>query len=176
MKKSQIAVTVLFLVPLGLGLMSCESATEKGRAYFENLKQRAEAGEAEAQTKLAHIYRGNNTDRTQVTGTTTTVTMTTKGIVAEDPQAAVKWFLKAAEQGYGKAAFGLAQMHHHPKVNWGVINPSLREALKWYRKAVELGLDGLQKEVAAKSIRELTEHSKVEEEAGKKTTPLPKKK
>jgi TPR repeat protein len=176
MKKSQIAVTVLFLVPLGLGLAFCESATDRGRAYFENLKRRAEAGEAEAQSGLANIYRGHNDEWTQVNGTTTTVRMTTKGIVAEDPQAAVKWYRKAADQGHGEAAFKLAQMHHYPNVNWEGFTPSLREALKWYRKAVVLGLDGVQKEIAAKSIRELTEKWKVAEEAGKKIAPLPKKK
>ena len=175
MKKSQIAVTVLLLVPLGLGLAFCESATDRGRAYIENLKQRAEAGEAEAQSGLASLYRGHNDEWAQVTGTTTTVTMTTKGIVAEDPQAAVNWYRKAAEQDYGPAAFGLAQMHHYPNVNWEGFTPSLREALKWYRKAVKLGLDGFQKEIASKSIRELTEKWKVEEEAGKKIAPLPDK-
>ena len=62
-----------------------------------------------------------------------TVRMTTKGIVAEDPQA----------------------------------------ALKWYRKAVALGPNDFQKEIAAKSIRELTEKWQVEEEAGKKIAPIP---
>ena len=47
----------------------------------------------------------------------------------------MKWYLKAAEQGYGHAQDNLGYMYEH-----GVGVPTdYREALKWYQKAAAQG-------------------------------------
>lgn len=89
-----------------------------------------------AQVVIANIYRGRQSSSHATTGGRTTTIMSTKGIVAEDPQAAVKWC----------------------------------------RKASELGCERLQQEVAQKSIRELAEELEVEETSDQKVEPRPKKK
>ena len=60
--------------------------------------------------------------------------------VPEDAREAVKWYRKAAAQGYAKAQFNLGFMYTKGK---GVPKDD-REAAKWYRKAAEQGLSNAQ--------------------------------
>ena len=56
--------------------------------------------------------------------------------VKRDPGEAVKWLLKAAEQGQANAMFFLGGCYQH---GFGV-NADQAEAAKWYRKAAEQGV------------------------------------
>ena len=55
--------------------------------------------------------------------------------VLEDDKEAVKWYRKAAEQGYAAAQFNLGNMYANGK---GIPEDD-KEAVKWYRKAAEQG-------------------------------------
>ncbi len=57
-----------------------------------------------------------------------------KGLV-RDNAVAVKWFRKAAEQGYARAQFNLGWMYD----NGRGVSKDESEAVKWYRKAAEQG-------------------------------------
>jgi uncharacterized protein len=48
----------------------------------------------------------------------------------------VKWFRKAAEQGYANAQHNLGYMYHSGKG----VTQDYAEAVKWYRKAADQGL------------------------------------
>ena len=52
----------------------------------------------------------------------------------------MKWYRKAAEQGFEDAQFNLGLMYSQGK---GVLQ-DYKEALKWYRKAAEKGLGNAQ--------------------------------
>ena len=82
----------------------------------KTLKQRAEAGDAEAQVHLGSAYYAG------------------KG-VPQDLQEAANWFRKAAEQGNADAQYNLGVMYHKGE---GVLEDD-KEAVKWYRKAAEQG-------------------------------------
>ncbi|WP_146113983.1 tetratricopeptide repeat protein, partial [Haemophilus influenzae] len=53
--------------------------------------------------------------------------------VKQDDFEAVKWYRKAAEQGYADAQFNLGNMYYN---GHGVKQDDF-EAVKWYRKAAE---------------------------------------
>ena len=55
--------------------------------------------------------------------------------VKEDKKEAVKWYRKAAEQGYSRAQHNLGYMYEN---GYGV-EQDYKEAVKWYRKAAEQG-------------------------------------
>jgi hypothetical protein len=62
----------------------------------------------------------------------------------EDYEAAVKWYLKSAEQGYAEAQHDLGYCYQE-----GVgISHDSKEAVKWYRKAAEQGFVEAQFELA----------------------------
>ena len=56
--------------------------------------------------------------------------------VPQDKAQAVKWYRKAAEQGYAAAQYNLGVMYYNGQ---GVPQDDA-EAVKWYRKAAEQGL------------------------------------
>ena len=176
MRRPHRVAHAIALATLAWGLACCDSAANQGKAYFDDMKLRAEAGEAVAQVAIANIYRGNHVTSHVVTGASATAAMDTKGVVDEAPQVAVMWFQKAVDQGSCEAAFGLAQMHHFPKASWEGFTADRSEARKWYRKADELGLEGSLKEIATKSIRELTEELEVEGKSVQKIMAPSKKK
>jgi TPR repeat protein len=60
--------------------------------------------------------------------------------VPQDDVEAVKWWSKAAEQGYASAQFNLGDMY---RTGEGVPQDDV-EAVKWYRKAAEQGMAGSQ--------------------------------
>ena len=55
--------------------------------------------------------------------------------VTKDPKEAVKWFRKAAEQGYANAQANLGASYY----NGLGVTKDPKEAVKWYRKAAEQG-------------------------------------
>jgi len=82
----------------------------------QSIKERAEQGDAEAQSALGIMYDLGEG-------------------VPEDDAEAVKWYRKAAEQGNGEAQHTLGIMYANGK---GVPEDDV-EAAKWYRKAAEQG-------------------------------------
>jgi TPR repeat protein len=60
--------------------------------------------------------------------------------ITQDYSEAVKWYSKAAEQGFAEAQYGLGWMHREGR---GVPQDYI-EAAKWYLKAAEQGLDEAQ--------------------------------
>ena len=69
--------------------------------------------------------------------------------VPEDNQEAVKWYRKAAEQGYAKAQYNLGVMYGKGE---GVAEDD-REAVKWYRKAAEQGIARAQYNLGNRYLR-----------------------
>ncbi len=79
---------------------------------FQEIKARAEEGDAEAQAYLGFMYelgRGATKDEAE----------------------AVRWFRKAADQGHARAQFNLGVRY---ELGRGVAKDDA-EAVKWYRKA-----------------------------------------
>ena len=58
--------------------------------------------------------------------------ITTAG-VAEDEEEAVKWYRKAAEQGYAIAQLKLADCYYHGNG----VTKNYAEAVEWYRESAE---------------------------------------
>jgi TPR repeat protein len=58
-----------------------------------------------------------------------------KGVL-EDDKEAVKWYHKAANQGYADVQYNLAQMYRRGE---GVLKDD-KEAVKWYHKAADQGV------------------------------------
>ena len=83
---------------------------------FEQLKQRAEAGETEAMFYLGVCYH------------------TGQGAVQNDEQA-VHWFQKAADLGIVEAMFNLGNCY---RTGLGVVQND-EQAVHWYQKAADLG-------------------------------------
>ena len=61
----------------------------------------------------------------------------------EDDKEAVKWYRKAAEQGFVYAQFNLGMMYRKGE---GVLEDD-KEAVKWYRKAAEQGFATAQRQL-----------------------------
>ncbi len=79
------------------------------------LRNAAESGQADAQDDLGTIYyKGHG--------------------VAADPQTAVSWYRKSAEQGFAKGEHDLAEMYMYAE---GFKDP--KAAFEWYKKAAEQG-------------------------------------
>ncbi len=83
---------------------------------FGNVLRKAEQGNPESQTELAHMYS---------TGTS----------VTKDYRRAAYWYKRAAEQGHAKAQYNLGVMYDHGQ---GVARDHER-AKYWYKKAAEQG-------------------------------------
>lgn len=83
--------------------------------YTAELQQKAESGDAAAQLDLALCYdRGYGVEKNTVE--------------------AHKWFLKAAEQGNGRAQNAVGNDYAN---GTGGVEKNLEEALRWYRKSAE---------------------------------------
>src|SRR5438045_2798451 len=88
--------------------------TKTDQKRLEEVKAKAEAGDAESEVELGLRYdKGEG--------------------VAKDQAEAVKWYRKAAEQNYAKAQYNLADCFDTGE---GVAKDQV-EAVKWYRKAAE---------------------------------------
>jgi hypothetical protein len=92
---------------------------------LEEVRPKAEAGEAEAQMKLGVVYA--------------------KGLgVAQDYKQAAQWYRKAAEQGHPAAQTALGELY---EAGQGVARDAA-EAANWYRRAAEQGDAGGQYNLA----------------------------
>jgi TPR repeat protein len=80
----------------------------------DELRQKAEHGDASAQNKMGDIYCGGNTP---------------------NYEEALKWYRKSAEQGNPLAQVNLGRMYER---GYGLAQ-NYEEALKWYRKSAEKG-------------------------------------
>ena len=90
--------------------------TEEAVEAEKTIQERAEAGDADAQAQLGHLYEIGDG-------------------VPQDFAGAAKWYRKAAEQGFAKAQHNLGFMYENGK---GVERDEFTAA-KWYRKAAEQG-------------------------------------
>lgn len=124
-----IFTATLLTIALGLapGIPAHAGPLEDGEAAFQNghddvalrlWRPLAEAGNAEAQYGLGHLYDNVFFDK-----------------VPQDPSEALKWFRKAAEQGHARAQNTLGGIY---RTGRGVLR-DYAEALKWYRKAADQG-------------------------------------
>ncbi|MBR4637022.1 MAG: SEL1-like repeat protein [Bacteroidales bacterium] len=87
--------------------------------YSAELQKKAESGDATAQLNLALCYdSGSGVEKNLVE--------------------AHKWFLKAAEQGNGRALNAVGNDYAN---GVGGVEKDLNEAIKWYRKSAEQGND-----------------------------------
>jgi uncharacterized protein len=89
-------------------------AAEPEQTTFEQYKQMAEKGNADAQKKLGELYEQG------------------KGVGADIKESA-KWYAKAAEQGVAEAQHKLGEFYEQGK---GVAQ-NTQESLKWFGKAAE---------------------------------------
>ena len=87
-----------------------------GAESLDELKKKAEAGDAVAQFNLGARYG-------------------TGDGVPKDSVEAVKWYRKSAEQGLANAQFNLGLMY----ANGDGVQKDKDEAVKWYRKSAEQG-------------------------------------
>ena len=87
--------------------------------YTVELQQKAEAGDIAAQLNLALCYDIGSG-------------------IEKNPVEAHKWFLKAAEQGNGRAMNAVGNYY---KYGTGGVEKDLETAITWYRKSAEQGND-----------------------------------
>src|SRR5579859_3283169 len=90
--------------------------------YFDEIKAKAEAGDANAQDKLADNYEWG-INYSDGSGTTTNLSE------------AAKWYHKAADQGLASDQFMLGCCYE----NGSGVSKDMTEAAKWWRKAAEQG-------------------------------------
>ena len=70
--------------------------------------------------------------------------------VKEDKAEAMKWYRKAAEQGFALAQDNLGDMYWYMYYFGNGVNEDKAEAVKWYRKAAEQGYAGAQSSLGMK--------------------------
>lgn len=85
-------------------------------AGFQDLRTKAETGDAEAQSNLGWAYYNGDG-------------------VGEDAIEAVKWFRQSAEQGHASGQNRLGVAYHYGKG----VTKDVAEALAWYRRAADQG-------------------------------------
>ncbi|MBF0125346.1 MAG: sel1 repeat family protein [Magnetococcales bacterium] len=95
-----------------LSLILLAAAVLEGQ--FEDLTGQAYHGDVVAQTKLGLMYE-------QGSG------------VPQDFDQAMKWYRKAAKQGYSEAYIRIGSLYHN---GTGVVQ-DFKEAIQWYRKAAD---------------------------------------
>ena len=92
--------------------------------HAQSLRERAEAGSADAQYQLA-CADPHNWDFSDTYNHT------------KETQETIYWIRKAAEQGHPKAQYHLANCYQYGKG----VNADPAESVRWYRKAAEQGVD-----------------------------------
>lgn len=103
-----------------------EGKTDRDSVYWEELKMRAEAGDAKSQYESGYECSGGD-DIERLLGNY-------KG-PKQDYFEAVKWYRRAAEQGYAAAQNALGTAY----VNGKGIPEDYNEAVNWWRKAAAQG-------------------------------------
>jgi hypothetical protein len=117
-------LAVIILISLGTAIRVPGQSVESERKLFNQVKSRADKGDAEAQLQLGGFYA-------EGTG------------VAADPVKAFKWHRKAAEQGLVQAQYQLGLDY----ANGDGVKPNRPEAVHWFRAAAEKGLAQAQLEL-----------------------------
>ena len=114
----KIISSIGFLVQVILILSSVLSAEVSWRTLSLNeLLVQAESGNAEAQHELGIRYREGTT-------------------VSKDPANALKWFRKAADQGYAESELILGWSYREGRLG---LEKDPQAAVNWFRKAAEQG-------------------------------------
>jgi len=109
----RLACIVCLVIVLGISVFPAAASS----ADLSELVEKANKGDAEAQTALAERYQKG------------------EGVPKNDAEAA-KWYRKAAEQGVPDAQYTLGKMYG----DGDGVPKNGAEAAKWYRKAGEQGV------------------------------------
>jgi TPR repeat protein len=149
MKENRLVSTVLLLLSAPVFQLSAQQAKTDGK-QFEELKAKAEAGDADSEYQLGFRYSNGDgvpkdfskavkwlrkaADQSNVQAETALgyCYATGQGVAKEQTEAA-KWYRKAAEQNFAPAEFNLGNCYANGQ---GVAKDD-KEAVKWYRKAAE---------------------------------------
>src|SRR2546423_533464 len=115
MKASRLIFTLLLASSVAVVQLAAQQ-TKADQKPIEEVKAKAEAGDAESQVELGRRYDEG-------------------AGVAKDQVEAVKWFRKAAEQNYAKAQYNLGVCYEHGE---GVTKDPV-EAYKWLLLAARQG-------------------------------------
>jgi len=121
------ASRLIFTLPLASSVALVQSTAQETKAHqkpIEEVKAKAEAGDAESQVELGFRYEQG------------------KG-VAKDQAEAVKWYRKAAEQNYAEAQYNL----HVCYLKGEGVALDLIEAYKWLLLAARQGHENAKKNV-----------------------------
>ena len=116
-----------------------KGAPQNDEKAVECYQKAAELGLAEAQNSLGEIYYDFGIMQSEGIAKLIKEIVVQKaaehGTEFQCYEEAIKWYRKAAEQGYADAQCNLADMYHY---GWGVPEDD-EEAVKWYREAAEQG-------------------------------------
>ena len=113
MKASRLIFALLLASSVAVVQLAAQQ-TKPDQKPIEEVKAKAEAGDAESQVELGRRYLNGEG-------------------VAKREMEAVKWYRKAAEQNFAVAQYNLGLCYEHGE---GVTADRV-EATKWYRKAAE---------------------------------------
>lgn len=149
MKASRLILTLLLVSSVAV-IQLAGQQTKADQRPIEEVKAKAEAGDAQSQVELGLRYvKGEGVPKDQVEAVkwfrkaaeqNDAGAQYNIGVgyyngegVAKDPVEAVKWYRKAAEQNYARAQYNLGVCYYNGK---GVAKDPL-EAMKWFRKAAD---------------------------------------
>jgi TPR repeat protein len=119
-------LSVLYLLTALISTSVAYAAVDKMAHYSEELKTKAEAGDAVSQRRLATAYH--------------------KGIgVAQDDAEAMKWLRKSVDQGNAGAEFDMGTLYDE---GIGGVSINYKEALKWFQKSAAKNYAAAQNAIA----------------------------
>ena len=102
----------MFLLLSSHSAYACYDKKPNDKANFESCLYKARQGDTQAQNNVGVMYKLGDG-------------------VTQDYKQAVKWYRKAAEQGFAEAQYNLGEMY--------AVNQDYKQALKWLTKAAEQG-------------------------------------
>lgn len=152
MKENRLTWILLLLLPIATVFQLHAQQADADRKLFEEIKAKAEKGEAAAQSDLGFCYdQGKGVAKDTVQAVKWYRKAADQGDapaqsmcgycylnghgVPKDAVEAVSWLRKAADQGYSKAQCILGFCYERGKG----VKIDLHEAAKWLRKAAEQG-------------------------------------
>ena len=103
----------MFLLLSSHSAYACYDKKPNDKANFESCLYKARQGDTQAQNNVGVMYKLGDG-------------------VTQDYKQAVKWYRKAAEQGFAEAQYNLGEMY--------AVNQDYKQALKWLTKAAEQGI------------------------------------
>src|SRR6476620_9993779 len=112
MKASRLIFTLLLASSVAVVQLAAQQ-TKADQKPIEEVKAKAEAGDAKSQVELGRYDKGEG--------------------VMKDHAEAAKWYLKAAKQNYAEAQNSLGVCY----LNGAGVAKHAVEAVKWFRKAAE---------------------------------------